>query len=772
MAFGTSAFGVKAFGFGAFEYPQSTLDKLKAIGGLTFYKDFTQGSSVNADYAAGSATGTFARNDDATHPSAYIDSNGNIQLGSKDVPRWCGGYYDSTGFHAAKGILLESSAANLLYDSYFLDGSATYWIANGTGTVTNDSTYANIYAGGKCQKIVSAAQYDGMKTSVAKHPTFVSGKKYAVRALVQGTGTAMLYMLCSGGVAQYGTPVTLSSSIKELSTVFIADASAVGDIGVVSNDGASTIYVYIIQCEGTGTTDSPFPTSWIPTKTSAGLSKRADILSYLIASNRTAAQETIFIQFMPFGGDFANNSVLRELISTQTKNRTIRNEGDRQTIGFFPNVSDSSTKVQRTDTAIQANVSYVIAGTCKNSPSSYGIALDGIQEGDFGALSWTSPAWGTNFYLGSSNGGTGSSGLYGIIQKIAIFNRVFTPGEMKVVSNLLNTKSNSYTPAAIGGLNDTNATTETSALYTTLKNAMGSRIYYGYQLNGSTESVNASLDVYKITGRYPGLIGKDYRWNDAGQTASLITHANAGGLLTISWHADNFSTGGSYSDMTGNPVTAILPGGAKRADYLTALDNLATWLSALVDSNGHLIPVLWRPFQEADLIDSFWWNKSATGGSGGSDAQYVALWQDMYTYLTVTKGVHNLIWVYSPEITNGYDYDGARYPGDAYVDVFGIDRYSQSTDLSATVEKYRKAYDCSSKHGKVFAITEGMWDQVITLKTDFWTCWINAILGDPKIKKAAYFMDWYSPDWGPLYGRGDATNFLNMSNTTGVTFRP
>jgi mannan endo-1,4-beta-mannosidase len=91
---------------------------------------------------------------------------------------------------------------------------------------------------------------------------------------------------------------------------------------------------------------------------------------------------------------------------------------------------------------------------------------------------------------------------------------------------------------------------------------------------------------------------------------------------------------------------------------LSDIDTIAIQLRRLQDAN---VPVLWRPLHEAEG-GWFWW-----GAKGPKP--FVQLWQLLYERLTKTDGIHNLIWVY----TSGGD--PAWYPGDAYVDVVGIDAY-------------------------------------------------------------------------------------------------
>ncbi len=57
---------------------------------------------------------------------------------------------------------------------------------------------------------------------------------------------------------------------------------------------------------------------------------------------------------------------------------------------------------------------------------------------------------------------------------------------------------------------------------------------------------------------------------------------------------------------------------------------------------------------------------------------YQQLWQIMYDYLVNTRGLHNLIFVWSPSAwtPGGSDVPWNYYPGDAYVDVVAVDDYN------------------------------------------------------------------------------------------------
>lgn len=46
----------------------------------------------------------------------------------------------------------------------------------------------------------------------------------------------------------------------------------------------------------------------------------------------------------------------------------------------------------------------------------------------------------------------------------------------------------------------------------------------------------------------------------------------------------------------------------------------------------------------------------------------------MFNYLTNTKNLHNILWVYSPDHGRGNRL--AYYPGSAYVDIVALDVYT------------------------------------------------------------------------------------------------
>ena len=239
---------------------------------------------------------------------------------------------------------------------------------------------------------------------------------------------------------------------------------------------------------------------------------------------------------------------------------------------------------------------------------------------------------------------------------------------------------------------DPNATAKTQALFAYLKNlptGSTNRILSGQESEGKTDS---AAGVFSATGKYPAIVGRDYTLDLAYYNISqinnyLLTYANNGSLITASDHFRNFQSGGDAWDTTNvDFVQLVTPGTSLNTKLNTELDRIAVPLAALQSNDT---PVLFRMLHEMNGT-WFWWGAKDT-------TQYKNLWKYIFNYMTNTKGLHNLLWVWAPN--NGIDW--SYYPGDAYVDIVGSDIYGQGENLSTT-----SGYDQLSSHGKPFAITE------------------------------------------------------------------
>lgn len=201
-----------------------------------------------------------------------------------------------------------------------------------------------------------------------------------------------------------------------------------------------------------------------------------------------------------------------------------------------------------------------------------------------------------------------------------------------------------------------------------------------------------------VTGQTPGLIGWDY--NDSAISgypkpvdysalnSLIVSHARAGSLTTIGYHANNpwYGTGWNDTRCPGTLTDLIDPSKPVHAAWIAQLDHVAGGLQAL---QSRRVTVLWRPLLEMNGT-FFWWGKCSP-----DQAQFRAVWKHMFDYFTITKGLHNLLWVYAQN--QGSDRP-LLYPGSDVVDIIGFDDYKDAITF--------RGYDNWLGYGKVMAFTE------------------------------------------------------------------
>lgn len=289
-------------------------------------------------------------------------------------------------------------------------------------------------------------------------------------------------------------------------------------------------------------------------------------------------------------------------------------------------------------------------------------------------------------------------------------------------------------------------------------------------------SLKQADDIAHVTGKYPAVYGADYAhgWDttEVGNEAATIGlssntlleryHAQ-GGIIQISHHLPNpvfpgndngQGTGAYKTPITNAQFERILSEGSKeRACWLRILDRIADGLSALQASN---VPVLYRPLHEMNG-NWFWWG--ATGYNANDTARmdlYQRLWRDLFDYFTHRKGLNNLIWVYSPDASPNYK--TAYYPGEDYVDIAGIDMYSQMPGTFS-------GYDEMVALGKLFAFTE-VGPSLLDGRFDYAQLVAIILKHYPR---AAYFLPWNSL-WSPLRNKNaDACyNHAGVANRSDV----
>lgn len=237
-------------------------------------------------------------------------------------------------------------------------------------------------------------------------------------------------------------------------------------------------------------------------------------------------------------------------------------------------------------------------------------------------------------------------------------------------------------------------------------------------------------DIYDVAGTYPALVGWDLGRleylsetnidNVPFQTISegvRFIHS-LGGINTFSWHANNPVDDTDSWSVGQEVVSEILPGGRYHDKFIGWFSNMADYLLTLRNSNGELIPLIFRPWHEHNG-DWFWWGKKWC-----SPQEYKELWKMTYEYFN-DRGLNNLLWAYSPSPSSGKEDYMERFPGKEYVDLLGLDIYQEPDDIEGIhySERLRCALDDMESIGKELnlpiAITETGFEQIPD--PDWWT---------------------------------------------------
>ena len=204
--------------------------------------------------------------------------------------------------------------------------------------------------------------------------------------------------------------------------------------------------------------------------------------------------------------------------------------------------------------------------------------------------------------------------------------------------------------------------------------------------------------IEKITGKLPAICGFEllaYSPNirrdtadaeclkevdeAAGTLEKAWEWADRGGLLTFTWHWFSPLGGRSKSFYTENTDfdarKALVEGTDEHAAFCRDLDAIAELLLSFCRKN---IPILWRPFHEAEG-DWFWW-----GARGVQTAR--ELYRFMYRYYTRKYHLNNLIWIWNSPVPEGY-------VGDDVCDIISRDIYPPAHrhgDFRQAYEKLRE----------------------------------------------------------------------------------
>ena len=331
-------------------------------------------------------------------------------------------------------------------------------------------------------------------------------------------------------------------------------------------------------------------------------------------------------------------------------------------------------------------------------------------------------------------------------------------------------------------LTDAKATPETAKLFAYLKGiAQSDKVLYGHQnelhkkvaknLPGASDTEDMVGDHAAVMGLDSlALTGNELALTDdekaRGVTLSeklagiYIPAAKKGAILTMSMHLPNFAevakrpkingkydfSGYSPNNLEGSVVQRILPGGDLNGVYRAYLDMVAEFDGKLQAAD---VPLIFRPFHENNG-SWFWW-----GASSCTPSEYKNIFRYTVEYLRDVKGLHNMLYAYSPggPLVDEADYL-SRYPGDAFIDVIGFDMYHRDPAkedmwMEGFAQTMQVVADFAKKRDKVAAVTEcGMLygNSALVVKGNTRLDWWNEAMARIAPQDMAYFLTWSNFD--------------------------
>lgn len=276
-------------------------------------------------------------------------------------------------------------------------------------------------------------------------------------------------------------------------------------------------------------------------------------------------------------------------------------------------------------------------------------------------------------------------------------------------------------------------------------------------------------DVKSVCGDYPAVMSFDMSGIELGHTCNLdsvpferirkesVKQYLRGGIVSLSWHLNNPSTGKSAWDVSDSLVVSkILTGGNLHKEFLRRLDCVAAFLGSIKTNKRVKVPIIFRPWHENNGT-WFWWGiKCCTA------QQYKALWK-MTIERFATDKVDNVLYAYSPGADPKAFAD--TYPGDNLIDIVGFDQYQDYVSHDVYVKSMRDMLQYltsfSKEHHKIMAVTETGY---VTLPDSLW--WTHTLLPIIKDYPIAWVLVWRNAHlkhfYAPYPGQKSAADFINF----------
>jgi len=307
--------------------------------------------------------------------------------------------------------------------------------------------------------------------------------------------------------------------------------------------------------------------------------------------------------------------------------------------------------------------------------------------------------------------------------------------------------------------------------------AFGHQDATAYGLHWKNHGNNYNSDVKEVSGDFPAVYGFEIGHIELGHTqnldsvnfglmAKLIQRAHKdGGIISLSWHPDNPVTKESAWDPS-PAVSKVIEGGVLNPKYKAWLLKVADFINGLKTKSGKSIPIVFRPYHEMNG-SWFWWGKGSC-----SPEEFKLLWKETFEILTTKYGVHNLLYCYATDAVKSEEEYLMYYPGDAYVDILGMDLYQHGT-----TEEYIEILNSNlsllarvaKQKNKPHALTEGGLNMVTV--DDWWTQVLDENVADKGLSWALFWRNaWPDHYYAPFKGQKSSADFKKFKKLPHVFF--
>lgn len=393
--------------------------RIPPVSGLRYYADYQDGvNGADADYSVVDPTTTVAR---SAGNLTYIATGGTVTtIATANIARLDAGFWNGDGFISEMGLRVEAAAKNRCTYSETPENAA--W-------TKTDITADNDDAGSSSPDGVATAN---SLTATAANGTFTQGDTDAVAGVYcaslwikrkTGTGTINL----RGHTSDSYTAINVTSDWTRVFVITSSQTNATFDLQIVTSGDA--VYVYGMQLE-----KNSLMTSYVPSATTA-VTRAAETIS---CANPFTDVCTVIVKVVPNFADSTKGDQNNYVFSTSTNDNRMMRSAYTQ-LQFYPNYTDTSTSSVPTNAAekLVALTPVVFAATAQHETPYASFFRNGQLWGNSQVdTDYNTYTTSTSLYLGSYYDGTGQ--WSGLICKLAVFDRVLTEKEIKIVTDFFN----------------------------------------------------------------------------------------------------------------------------------------------------------------------------------------------------------------------------------------------------------------------------------------------------------------------------------------------